>query len=186
MSPSRHKVSHILLISYTRQRDFVMILNKTSQILFSKPLITFFNYSISCEVSHSLYHPLQREKHAALNHLCYSEPNLFAPFKRLGRDAYFCSFLLREGIQYPQFAGQRGTDLYSVSLLDCWTRKKKPRPSQSSCSASCWLHYFPRNCTGETQCLSSVGSSPMSGWGIITTCCYFFEIVVLAASPTII
>lgn len=151
-----------------------------------KAINHIFNYSISCEVSHSLYHPLQSEKYAALNHLCYSELNLFAPFSRLDSDAYFC-FLLRKGIQYPQFALQHGTALYSVSLLDCWTSKKKPSPPQSCCSASCWLRYFPRNGTGETQCLSSAGSSPSSGWGILTTCCCCcFETVLPAASPTII
>lgn len=36
--------------SHTRQPASVMILNKIPQILFSKPLITVFNYSINCEV----------------------------------------------------------------------------------------------------------------------------------------
>lgn len=99
-----------------------MILDMIPQILYSKPLIMFLTsceVSISCEVSLSLYHPLQSEKRAALNHVCGSELDLFAPFWKLDRDAYSFSFLLTEGIQYPQFAQKHGTDLYSMPLLNC-------------------------------------------------------------------
>lgn len=155
-----HQVPHTLLIPYFWQYDFFHDTQQDFSNTTFKAISIFLHYIISYNVSHSLYHLLQRK-------IPCTEWSLLLRTKSLCSHLEISLFLLLP-IKRRDTISSISSATWNKSLLNVLTGmlnkdKQKPRPSRWSCNGSCWLHYFPRNCSGRTQSLSSVGSSPKSG-----------------------